>query len=52
MRKRAGLIQQKFSLVINLVRLHPVEELVETLRVGRSISKEQVIQESKSSLSL
>ena len=55
LRKRAGyentmtvtyaLTHKKFYLVVNLVRQHPVEELVAKLQSGRGISKEQVIRE-------
>ena len=55
LRKRAGyennmtvtyaLTHKRFFLVVNLVRQHPVEELVAKLKSGKGISKEQVIRE-------
>ena len=55
LRKRAGyennmlvtyaLTQKRFFLVVNLVRLHPVEELVAKLKSGKTISTERVIRE-------
>ena len=55
LRKRAGyentmtvtyaLTQKKFYLIVNLVRQHPVEELVAKLKSGKGISKEQVVRE-------
>lgn len=42
---------QKYHLVVNLVRQHTVEELVARLKAGKIISKEQVLRESKLSLS-
>lgn len=38
--------EQKFLLVVNLVRQHPIEDLVSKLRSGKIISKDQVIRES------
>jgi hypothetical protein len=38
---------QKFFLVVNLVRKTPIEVLVDRLKAGRSISKEQVLRESE-----
>ncbi|KAF7513287.1 hypothetical protein GJ744_009708 [Endocarpon pusillum] len=56
-RKKAGynnqvtltyaLTQKKFFLVVNLVRKTPVEVLVEKLKAGRLISKEQVLREMR-----
>ncbi|KAI9810959.1 MAG: SUMO ligase siz1 [Pycnora praestabilis] len=40
-----ALTQKKFSLVVNLVYQHPVEELVNRLKSGKNISKEQVVRE-------
>lgn len=40
-------LEQKFYALVNLVRLHPVEELVSQLQTRKIISKEQVIRESK-----
>lgn len=40
---------QKFFVIANLVRQHPVEELVSQLKSRKIISKEQVIRESKNS---
>lgn len=34
-------------MVVNLVRRHPVEDLVARLKNGKQISKEQVIRESR-----
>ena len=55
LRKRGGyentmtvtyaLTTKRFYLVVNVVRLHPVEELVAKLKSGKGISKEQVIRE-------
>lgn len=42
-----GVAYQKFFLVVNLVRKTPVEVLVEKLKAGRLISKEQVLRESE-----
>lgn len=39
--------QKKFYLVVNLVKLHPVEELVAKLKSGKRITKDQVIRESE-----
>jgi hypothetical protein len=38
---------QKFRFLVNLVKVHPVEELVNKLKKGKSISREQVIRDSK-----
>ncbi|KAL8737941.1 MAG: hypothetical protein Q9181_001204 [Wetmoreana brouardii] len=38
-------IKQKFFFVVNLVKRHPVEELVAKLKSGKVITKEQVIRE-------
>ena len=38
---------KKFFVVANLVRQHPVDELVAQLKSRKIISKEQVIRESK-----
>ncbi|SLM35747.1 Zinc finger, RING/FYVE/PHD-type [Lasallia pustulata] len=40
-----ALTQKKYYLVVNLVRVHSVEELVLKLKSGKTISKEQVIRE-------
>jgi hypothetical protein len=40
------IVQQKFSFLVNLVKVHPVEELVNKLRRGKVITREQVIKES------
>ncbi|KAI9844097.1 MAG: SUMO ligase siz1 [Sclerophora amabilis] len=40
-----ALTHKKFSVVINLVKQHSVDELVRKLRLGRLISKEKVINE-------
>ncbi|KAL8651070.1 MAG: hypothetical protein Q9210_003466 [Variospora velana] len=42
-----ALTHKKFYFVVNLVKTHSVEELVAQLRSGKTISKAQVIQESK-----
>lgn len=42
--------KQKFYFVANLVKRHPVEELVNKLKAGKIISQEQVIKESMFSL--
>lgn len=42
-----ALTQKKFYALVNLVRLHPVEELVSQLQTRKIISKEQVIREMK-----
>ena len=34
-------------MVVNLVRRHPVEELVAKLKSGKTIAKEQVVRESR-----
>lgn len=34
-------------MVVNLVKCHPVHELVAKLRSGKTISKEQVVRESE-----
>lgn len=57
MRKKAGysnqiimtyaLTQKKFYLVANLVKRHPVEELVAELKARKTISKEQVLREMR-----
>ncbi|KAL8694508.1 MAG: hypothetical protein Q9218_000838 [Villophora microphyllina] len=44
-----ALTHKKFYFVANLVKRHPVEELVNKLKVGKMISKEQVIKESNGS---
>ncbi len=33
--------------MVNLVKRHPVEELVAKLKSGKTIAKEQVVRESK-----
>ena len=33
--------------MVNLVKCHPVDELVAKLKSGKTISKEQVVRESK-----
>lgn len=38
---------QKFYFVVNLVKRHSVDELVSRLQSGKTISKDQVIRESK-----
>jgi E3 SUMO-protein ligase PIAS1 len=38
---------KKFFVIANLVRQHPVDELVAQLKSRKIISKEQVIRESK-----
>jgi len=45
-------LEQKFYALVNLVRLHPVEDLVSQLQTRKIISKEQVIRESKNQLSI
>lgn len=35
-------------MVVNLVRCHPVNELVAKLKSGKTIAKDQVVRESKS----
>ncbi|CAL8583086.1 E3 SUMO-protein ligase pli1 [Xanthoria parietina] len=40
-----ALTHKKFYFVVNLVRQHPVEELVAKLKSGKTISKDQVIRE-------
>ena len=55
LRKRAGyqnimevlyaLTQKRFFLIVNLVRQHPVEELVAKLMSGKTISSERVVRE-------
>ncbi len=55
LRKRAGyentmtvtyaLTHKRFYLIVNLVRQHPVEELVAKLKSGKGISNEQVVRE-------
>lgn len=42
-----ALTQKKFFALVNLVQLHPVEELVSQLQTRKLISKEQVIREMK-----
>ena len=37
---------QKFYVLVNLVRRHPVDELVAELKARKIISREQVIRES------
>lgn len=37
---------QRYLMVVNLVKRHPVEELVSKLKSGKTIVKEQVIRES------
>ena len=39
--------QQKYYFVVNLVKQNPVEQLVQKLREGKSISRDQVIRDSK-----
>ncbi len=34
-------------MIVNLVKCHPVDELVAKLRSGKTIAKEQVIRESR-----
>jgi E3 SUMO-protein ligase PIAS1 len=43
---------KKFFVVANLVRQHPVDELVSQLKSRKIISKEQVIRESKNNIHL
>lgn len=52
MKKHAeqGPASQKFFLVVNLVRKIPVEVLVQKLKAGTAISKEQVLRESEQAL--
>ena len=38
--------RQRFFLVVNLVKRHPVEKLVSKLKSGKTITKEQVVRES------
>lgn len=38
--------KQRYLMVVNLVKRHPVEELVSKLKSGKTIVKEQVIRES------
>ncbi|CAF9911861.1 MAG: SUMO ligase siz1 [Heterodermia speciosa] len=45
MRITYALTQKKFYFIVNLVRQHPVEELVARLKAGRVITKEQVTRE-------
>lgn len=45
-RTRLTLHPQKFAFVVNLVKQESVDNLVEKLRVGPSISKEAVIDDS------
>lgn len=45
-------LTQKFFALANLVRQHPIEDLVSQLRTRKLISKEQVIRESKTVLYL
>ncbi|KAL2037021.1 hypothetical protein N7G274_010306 [Stereocaulon virgatum] len=40
-----ALTKKKYLMVVNLVKLHPVEDLVSKLKSGKTISKEQVIRE-------
>lgn len=40
--------EQKFFVLANMVKQHPVEELVSQLKSRKLISKEQVLRESKS----
>lgn len=40
-----ALTKKKFLIVVNLVRRHPVEELVAKLKSGKTIAKEQVVRE-------
>ena len=40
------IVQQKFCFLVNLVKVHPVEELVNKLRRGKVITRDQVIKES------
>ncbi|KAI9824814.1 MAG: SUMO ligase siz1 [Phylliscum demangeonii] len=37
--------KQVFSYVINLVKPHPIEDLVDTLKIGNVVSREKVVQE-------
>lgn len=41
------MVEQKFFVLANLVKQHPVEDLVAQLKSRKIISKEQVIRESK-----
>jgi E3 SUMO-protein ligase PIAS1 len=41
------MLEQKFFVLANLVKQHPVEDLVAQLKSRKIISKEQVIRESK-----
>ncbi|KAE8348184.1 PINIT domain-containing protein [Aspergillus coremiiformis] len=43
-----ALTTKKFFALVNLVRRHPVEELVAELKMRKTISKEQVLREMKS----
>ena len=38
---------QRFLIVVNFVRRHPVEELVAKLSAGKTITKDQVVRESR-----
>jgi len=40
-------VAQKYHLILNLAREHPPPSLVQKLKEGRAISKDQVIRESK-----
>ena len=39
--------KQRYLMVVNLVKRHPVEELVSKLKSGKTIVKEQVVRESR-----
>ncbi|KAI1982068.1 E3 SUMO-protein ligase pli1 [Ophidiomyces ophidiicola] len=47
-RKKAGYVNHKFFVIVNLVKKHSVEELVEKLKSKPLITTEQVIREMKS----
>lgn len=38
--------KQRYLMVVNLVKRHPMEELISKLKSGKTIVKEQVIRES------
>lgn len=42
--------EQKFFVVVNLVQQHPVDDLVAELKARKTISREQVVRESKDDL--
>ena len=44
--------KQKFYVLVNLVQRHPIEEMVAELKARKTISKEQVMRESKNNESL